>query len=471
MNKILFPEIFRVACHTKNVGPNTTFVAIRGTKDDGSKYILEAINKGATTIVIDNEIILNQELQTLILDKKINVLHVANTRKALAELSAEANNYPANKLKIIGITGTKGKSTTTYLIHHILTQAGYRTAMLSTVSNKILDSEMPRSLTTEQPDYLHEFFSLCQNNNIEYVVMEVAAQAFTLHRVDGIKFDAAVFTNFDLEHGEFYSTMESYFAAKLQIFSHLKPHAKLLIHESLQETISNLGFNFETYGFSENTEFPCQILQNDISGLICRIDNNSKDILSTHMLGEFNALNITAAYAICMRLGVIPTYIRSAVATFTGVPGRLNFYKLPNGASGVIDYAHNPSSYEAVLSSLKNLNKNSELIVIFGAGGERDHTKRPIMGSIAAKYAKTIILTSDNPRTEDPYQIALDIKLGIPESAHVIIELDRELAIKHAYNISNANSIIVILGKGPDEYQIVQGVKTYFSESKILSSL
>lgn len=469
--KIIFPEIFPVACHTKNIGPSSTFVAIKGMQEDGSKYILDAISKGASKIVIDKNIELDLSLLNLISSSSIELVKVDNPRKSLAELSAEAYGYPAKKLKIIGITGTKGKSTTAFLIHDILTKSGFKTALLSTVKNKILNEIMPRSLTTEQPDYLHAFFDLCLKSNIDYVVMEVAAQAFSLYRVHETHFDIAIFTNFALEHGEFYPSLDDYFSSKMQIFKHLKHNAQIYVNSELKDKIDQMGtYCYKTFGLGSSADVLVKVISNNISGLVCEVDGISENFVSSSLLGEFNAYNIVAAY--CAVKNIVPLEsILSSIKTFQGVPGRLNFTKLPNGASAVIDYAHNPSSFEAVLFALKNLSLDNNLIVVFGAGGERDSSKRPLMGKIASDYADTIILTSDNPRSENAYNIANDIKFGISNDSKVIIEIDRELAIKYAYSISDSKSIIVLLGKGPDEYQIINGIKTYFSESQILDNL
>jgi len=218
------PTIYPVACHTDHVGPGSIFVAIQGFKQDGVRYIQQALEKGATEIVVQDD----AELSDLPLG--VHAHKVSDTRKALAELSAQAAGYPAKKLKIIGVTGTKGKTTTVYLIEQVLKTAGYKTARLSTVNNAILDRENKAQLTTPQPDYLHQFFKRCVQEDVEYVVMEVAAQALSLHRVHGLQFDGVIFTNFSQEHGEFYDSMEDYFAAKCTIFEQINPGSPVLVN-------------------------------------------------------------------------------------------------------------------------------------------------------------------------------------------------------------------------------------------------
>lgn len=474
---IIFPSIYPIACHTDNIGPNSTFVAIKGIQEDGIKYIAKAIEKGATKIVCEQGTILPEAIQNLILKNNITIEHIANSRRALAQLSAQAANYPAEKLKIIGVTGTKGKSTTSYMLEHLLKTAGYKTAIISTVKNKINNTEFPAPLTTPQPDYIHQFLDLCVQNQVEYVVMEVAAQALSLHRVYTIQFDAAIFTNFSLEHSEFYENIDLYFAAKARLFEQLKAGGIAIINSDdakvaqLAETIQNkicFGTN--------KSDVSAQIIENNLeSGLKilvngCESNSPSQVIHTPQIFGQFNVYNILAACALAQKLKIEQNIIQQAFATFPGIPGRLQSFRLDNGSIAFIDYAHNPSSFEAVLSTLKELTE--DLIVVFGAGGDRDPIKRPIMGDIATQIADRVIITSDNPRSEEPKEIAKQIIAGVKysNSHKFILALDREEAIKKAIAIAKNRSIIALLGKGPDEYQIIKGEKIYFSEATILRS-
>lgn len=443
---IKIPDIFPVTCHTRHVGPGSTFVAIKGTKLDGHDYINEARARGATTIITEQD--------------------VPDARLALAQLSAQALDYPTKKLKIIGITGTKGKSTTTYLVEHILSAAGYKTALLSTIKNKILDTWLDTELTTQQPDYLHVFFDQCVKAGVEWVVMEVAAQAFTCHRVHGIEFDITLFTNFSKEHGEFYATEDLYFADKQKLCTQLKPSGVAILNGDDARVAACAVPQGAARLFSLHDG---EILANSLEGLTLRIGDHVFN--APALVGTFNAYNILAAYYTVQACGVAPEQISAALRTFKGVPGRLTKYNLPNGAIGFIDYAHNPASFEAVLSTLREYTQ--QLIVVFGCGGERDKTKRPLMGAIAGQHADVVILTSDNPRSENPSDIIQDIYAGFfDHDWHKIVkECDRERAIRKAYELSHAGSIIVLLGKGPDEYQLIQGVKYSFSEAAILRSL
>ncbi len=439
---------FPVACHTDFVQPGGTFVVIKGMQQDGINFIPQALEKGARTIVVGKDVFLTPELDLLIVERGAAVVRVDEPRRALAELSAKACGNPASKLKFIAITGTKGKSTTTFLVEHLLRTAGYKTALLSTVKNRICGVDYATKLTTQQPDYLNAFFSECVEEGVEWVAMEVAAQAFSLFRVYGLRFDVGLFTNFSREHGEFYKTQEDYFAAKKELLQQLAPQATLILNRD-DKSVAALGAEHDSILYFDSTHsYACP-----------------------QLVGKFNAYNIAAAASVLRALGVAEDLIQKGFLSFPGVPGRLDRYVLPNGAVAFIDYAHNPASYTAVLTELRSMTDN--LIVMFGAGGDRDPVRRPLMGGIAATYADAVILTSDNPRSEDPVDITNQILAGIKlaDSHKVIVELDREKAIHTAYAQSKKGSIIALLGKGPDEYQIIKGVTTPFSERAILLSL
>ncbi len=335
--------------------------------------------------------------------------------------------------------------------------------------------------------------------------MEAAAQALSLHRLATITFDAAAFTNFSLEHSEFYATQDEYFAAKLQLFKQLSPHARVVLNAddahvgACIQALSQASFDTSDIvfvsvaaqsKFSQNDNDskarminrfvidPKQsvsgvVLQSDLSALKLEITSRERSYTcsSKALLGSFSAYNVLTAIALVEPYGVSETVIQAAIASFAGVPGRLKRFDVPNKAVAFIDNAHTPSSFEAILSALRPL--SSDLIVVFGAGGDRDAVKRPLMGAIAAQYANQVIITTDNPRSENPKDIIDQIKAGIKgnTSANVDTELDREAAIRKAYKLSRSGSIIALLGKGPVEYQHVGNEKIPFSEAAILQSL
>lgn len=429
------PSIFPVASHTDNVGPGSTFVAIRGLNFDGHNYIDLALEKGAIKIVKESKA-------------------TPNTRKILAELSAQAAGYPAKKVKLLGVTGTKGKTTSSYLMHYLLKQAGYKTALLSTIKNCILDDDIPATMTTAQPDYLHQFFKLCVEAEVEYVIMEIAAQATTFNRLETLEFDGLIFTNLDREHAELYPTMEEYFEAKAKIFEYTKSDCAMIVNGD------------DVYGEKLIKRYPNAFslsIKNWEEGSVTVGDQKYS---YSNLPGKFNAYNLVGVLLLLKNLGV---EVNKNIGPLPAIPGRLQKIELPNGAQAYIDYAHTPGSFKSLFSTVRLWTKH--LIVIFGAGGGKDHQKRPLMGSIAEQFADQIILTDDNPRQENPKEIIQDILAGISKPSKIIVEHNRQKAIEKAYGISQKGSIILILGKGPDEHQIIGTKKIPFSEKGILENL
>jgi len=468
------PTIFPVTSHTDHVGTGSTFVVVDGFSENGIYYIPEALARGAQRIVLQHDAVMSPDSTSLINKTDVTINRVHDTRLALAQLSAQAAGYPAKKLKIIGVTGTKGKTSTVFLLAHILRHAGYKTALTSTVKNIIDDHLFASPLTTPQPDYLHQFFKQCIQANTEYVVMEVAAQALSLHRTHGIQFDGIIFTNFSHEHLEFYETLDDYFKAKCLLFDQIKSKAPVIINAD-SEYCKALKYppDIIWFSMSKSVDFIGNLIDSPLKQISLTVNWNSHMHTFTcpHLIGIFNGYNLLSAVTIALQLGISPDIITAALLTFSGIPGRMEQYSLPNNATAVIDYAHNPASYQEVLSLLRKMTHH--LIVIFGAGGNRDKTKRPLMGKIAAQMADIIILTADNPRTEDPKQIINDISQGIPKNLRykILRETDRKKAIQKGYTHSRINSIVAMLGKGADEFQIIGDKKTYFSEKSIVQQL
>lgn len=469
---VTLPKIWPVSCHTDYIGKNSTFVAIKGQKQDGIDFVPLALQKGARTIVAEYTADISPEIIQAIKDAEAQLTFVPNARRSLALLSASAWNNPADKLKIIGITGTKGKTTTSWLLHHILASSGYKTALLSTVKNKINDQEFVTQLTTAHPDYLHAFFHACVNAGIEYVVMEVAAQALSLHRTVGLEFDGIIYTNFAQSHGEFYSTEWEYFEAKKLIFEQAKTNAPLFINAD-DEKLAPLLAQYRPISFGLNADIHASSVENSINGIRAEIKWGSK-IVAVHcpaLIGSFNLYNILAATGMALQLGASSDSISSALKTFSGISGRLERYDLRQGAVCFIDHAHNPLSFGAVLPLLRSL--TDHLIVVAGAGGDRDTQMRPVLGRLMADYADYIFITTDNPRSENPADIIAAIYAGVPadKKNNVTCELDREVAIKKAVALAGKNSIIALLGKGPEQYQIIGTQKIPFSEKNIILHL
>ncbi len=471
---IQLPKIFPVTSHTDFVGQGSTFVAVRGMKLDGISYIPLALERGATTIVVENQVLLDPTLEQSLQEKNIDLVRVDNARKALALLSAQVCGYPARKLKILGITGTKGKTSSAFLLEHILAHAGYKTALLSTVYNKILGQQFSTTLTTQHPDYIHVFLRECVQVGVEYVILEAAAQAHTLYRLHGIEFDGFIITNFDQEHAEFYANLNDYFQAKASLVAQTKKDAPVIINSDNEWCIGLLHgqSNHCSFGKVVEADYAFIPLSSSSHGTSCMLEYDGlSTTLSMRLVGEFNCYNAVGVFALAHKLGISATTICEGIATFERVPGRLERYCLPNGAVCYIDYAHNPSSFQSVLSTLRNL--TNHLIVVCGAGGDRDKTKRPLMAALATNKADFVFFTSDNPRSEDPRSIIADMLCGVASDdidSYEIV-LDREEAIKKAYARSKSGTIIALLGKGPDHYQQIGDTKFYFNELEIIQSL
>lgn len=476
--KNMLPQIWPVTCHTDHVGPNSTFVAIKGQQYDGLAYIPTAMARGATTIVVAQESVIAAELLAQLQAQQIKLIRVANPRQALSNLSAAAWGYPAKKLKLIAVTGTKGKTTSVYCLKQLLSGLGYRTALLSGVQNIIDQQALPAELTTPQPDFLQMFLAQCVAAQVEYVVMEAAAQGFSLHRLDDVQFAAAIFTNLEQEHAEFYASLNEYFAAKCQLFDHLLPGAPVIFNYDNDWSRQALalaqaqGLNTRSFSLqadSQPVDYPVRVQQVGTSGLALALGHGSKigpviSFQAPNLWGQFNAYNLAGVLACLAELGFDLTQLVTPVITLMAAPGRLERYRLANGASAVIDYAHTPSSFKALLSLLRTL--TTDLIVVFGASGDRDPFKRPLMGQIAAQLADRVIITTDNPRTEDAEKIWRAVYAGVlpADQAKVLIEPDRAAAIALATRLAQSDSIMAVLGKGPDEYQIFGREKVFFSD-------
>lgn len=465
------PKIYPVTSHTDNVGAGTTFVAIPGTKDNGNLYIRSAIEKGATAIVVQRDIQLSIDVLEYINLLHVELIIVDNCRKALAEMIAESLGHPAQKLKLIGVTGTKGKTSTSYMMYHLLTQQGHKVALLSTAEKLIGKQLISMSLTTPLPEHLHIFFDLCVQQGVDYVVMEVSAQSLSLYRVYGLEFEAGIFTNFSLEHLEFYKNMQEYLDAKIKFFSMIKQPKNMFIniddpsgHQILQKHPEYSSFSLEN---KSSTWYALVTLFAGSINLKIKQDEIIYS-LSANLVGRFNAYNLFAASLVTHSLGFSFASIAKTTESLQQIPGRMEQYPLKNGATCFIDYAHNPSSYEAVLSTLRQMTDN--LIVVFGAGGARDKSKRPMMGAIVEKYCDLAIITSDNPRDESAAAIADDIVAGFvgDKGLESVRELNRTKAIELAYELSRKGTVIAVLGKGRDEYQIVGHLTFPFKERSII---
>lgn len=443
-------SFLKVTSHSHSVGPGSTFVALSGLKTDGALFIPQAIQQGAAVIIADQA---NNSAR--VYAEQFNTVQfrfVENPRKELAVLAAQAYGNPASKLQLIGITGTKGKTTTSFLVRHILQKAGFKTALCSSIVNAIDETYQEMSMNaTMLSDSLHYFFSQCVHKKITHCIVEVSSHALALYRVYGLSFRAAAFTNCKPEHLDFHKNFDDYFSTKMQIFDQVIPEGVCVVNTLVPEG-----------------EKVVSLLKNNSQKKVRKVSSSFYQPPSSWRDAPFMKQNVDLAAAVCEELGVTPALIEEALQSFEGVPGRLQFHTLKNGALGVVDFAHEPLSFKTILSFLKQ--KRSQLIVIFGCGGDRTY-KRPLLGAVAAQYADMLILTNDNPRFDVPEVIIGDIYAGVPSEKrkNVIVELDRARALDRAVSMSSASSCIALLGKGHEQYQIEGEQVSYWNDYEALS--
>jgi UDP-N-acetylmuramoyl-L-alanyl-D-glutamate--2,6-diaminopimelate ligase len=452
---------------SRKVKSGSVFVAIKGFKSDGHKFILDAINNGAIAVILEDNNSVPDEI--FIHNRKAKML-VRDTRIALAQASNYFFKEPSNKLKLIGITGTNGKTTTTYFLKSIIENAGYKAGLLGTISNYIGSKEINASLTTPESNDLNELLYEMINQGCSYTIMEVSSHSLVLKRVYGLNFRTAIFTNITSDHLDFHITLEEYFKAKKILFDSLSENSNIVYNaddENGSKIIKDSKAKSYSYGTTPGSDFLIKNISYNLSGTTFIISHKSIDYsFSTSLIGGFNAYNATAAFATAVLNGIDPNTAIKGIKNTVQVPGR--FEVVGNGLKKVIvDYSHTPDSLEKALAVLNNMVKdNNPVYTVFGCGGNRDKTKRPVMGKIASDMSKKIFITSDNPRDEDPNEIIKEIKSGINKSNYEVIE-NREEAIKQAITTSENNAVILIAGKGHESYQEIKGVRNHFSDKEI----
>jgi len=439
---------------SRQVEAGDLFFAIPGFKVDGHHFINDAISKGAVAIVVE-------ELQPI--KENITQVIVKDSREAMGLIAANFYGNPANKLKMIGITGTNGKTTTTYLIKGILEEAGYRVGLIGTNQNVIGDRVIPSQRTTPESLDLQSLLAEMVIAEVDYVVMEVSSHALQLKRTAGVEYDLAVFTNLSQDHLDFHHDLSQYFNAKSLLFKDLN-------YRNKKKKVAIINFD-DPYGtamaakssapvYSYGIEQPSQIHAQDLEigsqGLSYRLVTPIGEVqLKLNLTGKFNVYNSLAACACALAEGVSLTQIKAGLQKIPGVAGRFELINQGQDFTVIVDYAHTPDGMENVLNTARALAKN-RVICVFGAGGDRDRQKRPLMGEVAAKFSDYIILTADNPRSEDPLAIAKEIETGILKAAPDLdyrINVDRGQAIKQAIALGQPGDVIIICGKGHETYQ------------------
>lgn len=461
-------DIKGITNDSRKVKKDYLFFAYKGEEDDGKKYINDAIKKGAK-IIISDEKIKNNSVITI----KVNDMH-----KTMSIISKNFYKNPSSKLFTIGITGTKGKTTTSYLIQHILNKTNNKTGIIGTIAyktHKKIISQSPN--TTPLSIYLNMYLDMMIKDGDKNVVMEVSSHALELKRVDDIEFDVAIFTNFQSDHLDFHKTIDNYAKAKIKLFellnksSKTEKHAIINIDDKFSNRIINMldkKIKIITYAIKKDADIKAQDIKLYKDKTIFNIkDGNQKIKIISPLCGKYNIYNLLAAISVLKikKINIKYKYLNKIIKNFKGVPGRLERIKFKD-FTAYVDYAHTEESLRQVLLTIKQIPHN-KIITIFGCGGDRDPSKRAPMGNIASKLSDFVIVTTDNPRTENPQKIIDDIVKGIKKKNYITI-IDREKAIEEAIKIAEKGDIILIAGKGHENYQIVGNKKIYFSDKNVL---
>jgi UDP-N-acetylmuramoyl-L-alanyl-D-glutamate--2,6-diaminopimelate ligase len=455
--------ISSVTFDSRKVKKDTLFVATRGTATDGHKFIESAIEAGAAAIVCE-------ETPEVMRDN-ITYVKVVDSTLALGFIACNYFDNPSHKLKLIGVTGTNGKTTTVTLLFNLYRALGYNVGLLSTVQNKINNTIIPASHTTPDALSLNELLAAMVEQGCEYAFMEVSSHAVVQNRIAGIQFTGAVFTNITHDHLDYHKTFDEYIKAKKKFFDQLPESAFALTNKDDKNgmvMLQNTKAKKYTYSLLNLADFKCKIIENHLNGLLLHINNQE---VWVKLIGTFNAYNVTAVYAVASLLKQDNINILTTLSNLNSVEGRFQYVKSEGGVIGIVDYAHTPDALKNVLETIKDIRTGNEnVITLVGCGGDRDAAKRPVMASIACQYSNKVILTSDNPRTEDPESILDQMQKGVdPVDAKKVLRIsDRKEAIKTALTLSKKGDIILIAGKGHEKYQEIKGVKHPFDDLEIL---
>jgi len=464
-------DISQVAYDSRSAGKNSVFVAVQGFKTDGAMYADEAIENGSVAVVLENGADLKPNITKII---------VPNARIALAEISAAFYDHPARSLKMIGITGTNGKTTISYLVEAILKKAGYKVGVIGTVEARIDGKSIPTKLTTPESPELQEFLSEMLKQGVTHVAMEVSSHSLELYRTQGCEFDVAIYTNLTHDHLDFHGNMQDYFKAKLKLFEKLgKGHKKevtgiINVDDPYGKRIMTyIDGNILTYGAVNNANMRALNVQMDIEKMRFDIETfDGKFKVTTNLIGAYNAYNIMAAMLCGKVFGIPFDMMKNAVEELKNIPGRFERVEAGQKFPVIVDFAHSPDSLTKLLETVKPLTKG-KLILVFGCPGERDRIKRSIMGDIAARMADFSIITTDDPHGEDPEQIIAEIEAGVVRAGGELgknykkIE-DRKVAIKEAINMASDKDTVVLAGRGHEKFQDYNGEKRPIDDREVV---
>lgn len=451
---------------SRKVMSGDVFVAIRGVQSDGHQFISKAISLGATAVVCDT--------MPDTIEEGVTYLQVNNTSEAVAYMAHQFYGEPSVGIKLVGVTGTNGKTTIATVLFKLFTQLGYKCGLVSTVQNQIADKIIPATHTTPDAVSLNALLRQMKDEGCSHVFMECSSHAIHQHRITGLQFTGALFSNITHDHLDYHKTFDEYIRVKKSFFDHLPSSAFAISNADDKRgevMLQNTQATKYYYSLKTMAAFKGKILENALTGLVMMV--NDKEV-HFRLIGEFNAYNLLAVYGAAVCLGEESEKVLTALSMLSGAEGRFD-YSISSGLIiGIVDYAHTPDALENVLMTIKKLRKGHEqIITVVGCGGDRDKTKRPIMAQTACDLSDRVILTSDNPRTEDPAQILKDMEEGLSSSAKrkYISIADRKEAIKTAVSFANREDIILVAGKGHEKYQDIMGVKHPFDDKQVLREM
>jgi len=448
---------------SRKVRESDVYFAQKGTNVDGHDFINESIKQGAKVVVCET---LPENI-----DVNVTYLKVLNSAITLGQVSSNYYGNPSSKLKLVGVTGTNGKTTVVTLLYKLFTQLGLKSGMISTVVNNIGNQEVVSTHTTPDAIKLNALISKMVEAGCGYCFMEVSSHAVAQHRIAGLDFKGGVFTNITHEHLDFHETFKAYIQAKKAFFDSLSPDSFTLSNKDDKQgevMLQNSKAKRSYYALKTAADFKSKIIDSDFEGLSLNMDGQE---FWSPLIGKFNAYNLTAVYGVAVLLGEDKTKVLTTLSMLRAVDGRFQHIKIGD-VNGIVDYAHSPDALENVLKTIKNIrNGNEELITVVGCGGDRDRAKRPMMSSIACTFSDRVILTSDNPRTEDPDKIIEEMKDGLdPVAKRKLLSIvNRREAIRTAISLSKPNDVVLIAGKGHESYQEVNGVRTHFNDMEELT--
>jgi UDP-N-acetylmuramoyl-L-alanyl-D-glutamate--2,6-diaminopimelate ligase len=456
-------EIDNITFDSRSVSTGSLFVAVRGSKSDGHYFIDGAVKSGASAIIC--------ETLPDTIDKRVTWVKTKDSAKALGQAASNFFGNPSSSLKLVGVTGTNGKTTIATLLYKMFTGLGHNCGLFSTVCNYIVSKELPATHTTPDPVQLNRVMAEMVDAGCDYAFMEVSSHSADQQRIAGLEFAGGIFTNLTHDHLDYHKTFENYLAAKKKFFDSLLENAFALVNEDDKNgkvMLQNCKASHYTFSVRGAADFRCTLIEQSFEGMLLKIMGEE---VWTRFVGDFNASNLLAVFAASELLGADRKEILTILSNLTPVAGRLEVIRSQGGITGIVDYAHTPDALLNVIGTLNKIReKNIQLITVVGAGGDRDKTKRPEMAAISAEGSTKVILTSDNPRTEDPEMILNDMEAGIiPEMKGKTLRIcDRHEAIKAAVMLANKGDVILVAGKGHETYQDVRGVKHHFDDREEL---